>query len=158
VLASLGTAALTGQLDGAPSDSSTSPSTVFGTLGQSSGSSVDVPVASSDDKDPDWQAVSSAVAPAAVAIQVTTAPGSGEGSGVVIDDEGHILTNNHVVEGANDDTVQVTLHDGRIYEATITGLDPATDLAVVQLVDPPDDLRSAVLTDSDAVVVGEPVM
>lgn len=158
VLASLGTAALTGQLDGAPSDSSTAPSTVFGTLGQSSGSSVDVPVASSDETDPDWQAVSSAVAPAVVAIQVTTASGSGEGSGVVIDDEGHIITNNHVVEGANDDTVQVTLHDGRIYEATITGLDPATDLAVVQLVDPPDDLRSAVLTDSDAVVVGEPVM
>ena len=158
VLASLGTAALTGQLGGAPADAGTSQSTVFGTLGQASDSSVNVPVASSDETNPDWQAVSSAVAPAVVAIQVTTASGSGEGSGVVIDGEGHILTNNHVVEGANDDTVQVTLNDGRIYEAKITGLDPATDLAVVQLVDPPDDLRSAVLADSDAVVVGEPVM
>lgn len=158
VLASLGTAALTGQLSGSPADTGTSQSTVFGTLGQASDSSVNVPVASSDETNPDWQAVSSAVAPAVVAIQVTTASGSGEGSGVVIDSEGHILTNNHVVEGANDDTVQVTLSDGRIYEATITGLDPATDLAVVQLVDPPDDLRSAVIADSDAVVVGEPVM
>lgn len=157
VLASLGTAAVTGQFDG-DKNSTTTTSSAFGSIGQKSDSSVSVPVASSTVTNPDWQKVTSAVAPSVVAIAVTTPEGSGEGSGVVIDDEGHILTNDHVVAGANDDTVQVTLYDGRIYEATITGLDPATDLAVVKLVDPPSDLKSAVFADSADVVVGEPVM
>ena len=156
VLASLGTAAVTGQF-GSDGSSSTSSSS-FGSIGQQGDSSVAVPVASSTVTNPDWQAVSSAVAPSVVAIAVTTAEGAGEGSGVIIDAEGHILTNDHVVTGAVDDTVQVTLSDGRIYEATITGLDPATDLAVVKLVDPPSDLKSAVFADSTEVVVGEPVM
>lgn len=156
VLASLGTAAVTGQFD-ADRDSST-PSSSFGSIGQKGDSSVSVPVASSTVTNPDWQAVTSAVAPSVVAIAVTTPEGSGEGSGVIIDGEGHILTNDHVVSGANDDTVQVTLYDGRIFEAKITGLDPATDLAVVKLVDPPSDLKSAVFADSADVVVGEPVM
>ena len=156
VLASLGTAAVTGQFDG--DKNSTSASSVFGSIGQKGDSSVSVPVASSTVTNPDWQAVTSAVAPSVVAITVTTAEGGGEGSGVIIDGEGHILTNDHVVSGANNDTVQVTLNDGRIFEAKITGLDPATDLAVVKLVDPPSDLKSAVFANSSDVVVGEPVM
>ena len=156
VLASLGTAAVTGQFDGDRASTTTSSS--FGSIGQKDDSSVSVPVDSSSSSNPDWQAVTSAVAPSVVAIAVTTPEGSGEGSGVIIDGEGHILTNDHVVSGANDDTVQVTLYDGRIYEAKITGLDPATDLAVVKLVDPPSDLKSAVFADSADVVVGEPVM
>ena len=52
----------------------------------------------------------------------------------------------------------MTLTDGRLYEATIVGLDPSTDLAVVQIVDPPEDLVPATLGDSDAVTVGAPVM
>jgi putative serine protease PepD len=135
-----------------------SPATSFGSIGKQSDASVSVPVSSSTVTNPDWQAVSAAVAPAVVAIQVTSAEGTAEGSGVIIDGEGHILTNDHVVSGAQDGAVHVTLDDGRLYDATIVGLDPATDLAVIALVDPPSDLKSAVFADSNTVVVGEPVM
>lgn len=156
VLASVGTAALTGQI-GSDSAAGTTSSTGYSSIGKQSGSSGAVPVAESTDGSADWKAVSAAVAPSVVAIKVTTAEGQGEGSGVVIDDQGHILTNDHVVSGANDDTVQVTFADGRVYDAKIVGLDPATDLAVVQLVDPPDDLQPAVFADS-SVTVGDAVM
>ncbi|GAA4725123.1 hypothetical protein GCM10023216_14220 [Isoptericola chiayiensis] len=116
------------------------------------------PVASSTSENPDWQAVTSAVAPSVVAIQVTSQAGGSEGSGVVIDEAGHVLTNNHVVSGAANDTVQVTLSDGRLYEATIVGTDPTTDLAVVQLTDPPEDLQPAAFGDSDSVQVGDSVL
>lgn len=105
-----------------------------------------------------WEEIASQVAPSVVAIQVVRGGGEGEGSGVIIDGDGRIVTNNHVVAGAIDDTVQVTLSDGRIYDATIIGLDPSTDLAVVQLVDPPTDLQPASFADSDDVLVGNPVM
>jgi putative serine protease PepD len=119
--------------------------------------SVAAPVASSSNQNPDWQAVTAAVAPSVVAIQVSGQQGGSEGSGVIIDDAGHIVTNNHVVAGA-DGTVQVTLSDGRLYEAEIVGTDPTTDLAVVKLVDAPDDLQSATVGDSDAVQVGDSVL
>ncbi|ACZ20690.1 trypsin-like serine protease with C-terminal PDZ domain [Sanguibacter keddieii DSM 10542] len=157
VLASVGTAALTGQI-GSDSAAGTTSSTGYSSIGKQSGSSGAVPVAESTDGSADWKAVSAAVAPSVVAIKVTTQQGEGEGSGVVIDDQGHILTNDHVVSGAVDDTVKVTLSDGRVYEAKIVGLDPATDLAVVKLVDPPEDLQPAVLADSSQVNVGDAVM
>lgn len=116
------------------------------------------PVASSSDQNPDWQAVTSAVAPSVVAIQVSGQAGGSEGSGVVLDAEGHVLTNNHVVASASEGTVQVTLSDGRLYEATIVGTDPTTDLAVVQLDDAPDDLQPATFGDSEAVQVGDSVL
>ncbi|ANC31273.1 S1C family serine protease [Isoptericola dokdonensis] len=116
------------------------------------------PVASSTDQNPDWQAVTAAVAPSVVAIQVSSQAGGSEGSGVIIDDAGHVVTNNHVVAGAADGSVQVTLSDGRLFEATIVGTDPTTDLAVVQLVDAPDDLQPATVGDSDAVQVGDSVL
>ncbi|MFJ4107583.1 S1C family serine protease [Oerskovia enterophila] len=152
VLASAGTAGLLSVLDG----SGSAPSSLA-SVGENKENTT-VPVASSTSENPDWQAVTSAVAPSVVSIQVTTASGGGEGSGVVIDTEGHVLTNNHVVEGAQGDTVQVTLSDGRLYEAKIVGLDPTTDLAVVKLVDPPSNLTPASFGDSDEVTVGESVL
>ncbi len=152
VLASAGTAGLLSVLDG----SGSAPRSLA-SVGENKENTT-VPVASSTSENPDWQAVTSAVAPSVVSIQVTTASGGGEGSGVVIDTEGHVLTNNHVVEGAQDDTVQVTLSDGRLYEAKIVGLDPTTDLAVVELVDPPSNLTPASFGDSDDVKVGESVL
>ena len=105
-----------------------------------------------------WETVAAAVAPTVVAIDVTTASGEAQGSGVIYDAAGHIITNNHVVTGAKDDTVTVTLSDGRLYDAKIVGLDSSTDLAVVKIVDPPSDLAVAQFADSDAVVVGNAVM
>jgi putative serine protease PepD len=123
-------------------------------VGQTTSQSV--PVKSSTVENPDWTSVTSAVQESVVAIQVESQGGGAEGSGVVLDSEGRILTNNHVVADAQ--TVQVTLSDGRVYEADIVGTDPTTDLAVVQLTDPPSDLKPAKFGDSSDVVVGEPVM
>ncbi|MBD8079498.1 S1C family serine protease [Cellulosimicrobium arenosum] len=116
------------------------------------------PVSSSSSQNPDWEAVTQAVAPSVVAIQVQTEAGGAEGSGVIVDDQGHVVTNNHVVGGATDGTVQVSLSDGRLFTAKVVGTDPTTDLAVVQIQDAPDDLVPATLGDSDAVTVGESVL
>ncbi|QJW37654.1 S1C family serine protease [Cellulosimicrobium protaetiae] len=151
VLASVGTAGLTGAF-GADQDS-----TSLADVGQQQEATA-APVADSSSQNPDWEAVTTAVAPSVVAIQVQTQQGGAEGSGVIIDDQGHVVTNNHVVSGAENGTVQVTLSDGRLFEAKIVGLDPATDLAVVQIVDAPDDLQPATLGDSDDVSVGESVL
>jgi putative serine protease PepD len=104
----------------------------------------------------DWRAVADAVRPSVVAIAVISSSGSGEGSGVIVDDAGHVLTNNHVVGGA--ERIKVTLADGRVYDATLVGTDPTTDLAVVAITDAPDDLKPAAIGDSDAVEVGDAVM
>lgn len=104
----------------------------------------------------DWQAVSAAVGNAVVAIAVALNDGTSQGSGVIYDASGHIITNNHVVQGAKQ--IQVTLADGRIYEARLTGTDPATDLAVIELVNPPKDLVVATVGDSESLAIGQGVM
>ena len=108
---------------------------------------------------PDWTATAKAVAPSVVSIAVTSGQTGGQGSGVVIDNQGHILTNNHVATGAGADaTISVTLNDGRTYDAKIVGTDPSTDLAVLLLNNPPSDLVPMSIGDSSQVVVGQPVM
>ena len=79
----------------------------------------------------------------------------GNGSGVIISAEGQILTNNHVVERA--DEVTVTLTDGREFDARVVGRDPKTDLAVLQ-VDVAESLPVAPLGNSDKMRVGDWVM
>lgn len=83
--------------------------------------------------------------------------GGGLGSGVIIDAEnGYILTNNHVVADANE--IMITLQNGtRRYEAQVIGTDPPTDLAVLQMKNPPQ-LQAAVLGDSNQLKVGEWVL
>ena len=76
----------------------------------------------------------------------------GLGSGCILDPEGHVLTNNHVVGGA--DKLKVTLPDGRSFDAKVTGTDEKTDLAVIQLIDA-KDLPTVKLGDSDDANVGE---
>jgi putative serine protease PepD len=78
---------------------------------------------------------------------------------VILDKAGRIVTNNHVVSGTGaGSTVQVVLSDGRRYKATVLGTDSSTDLAVIKLSDPPNDLTPAVLGNSSEVSVGDSVM
>jgi putative serine protease PepD len=116
------------------------------------------PVTGSSSAAPDWEAVAAAVEPSVVAVQVTSQNGSGEGSGVILDKNGQILTNNHVVAGASGGTVQVTLADGRGYNAKVVGTDASTDLAVIKIENPPSNLKPATLGASSAVKVGDHVM
>jgi putative serine protease PepD len=117
------------------------------------------PVIQADGSAPDWAATAKAVSPSVVAIKVTSAQAEGEGSGVILDKAGHIITNNHVATGAGSAaTITVTLDDGRTYPATIAGTDPSTDLAVLTLTAPPADLVPISIGDSDALTVGQPVM
>ena len=76
---------------------------------------------------------------------------TGVGSGVIYDSQGHILTNNHVVEGA--DKLTVALPDGRSFDGKVVGTDPDTDLAVVQIQG--DNLPVAQLGDSSQLGVGD---
>jgi S1-C subfamily serine protease len=77
------------------------------------------------------------------------------GSGFLIDDEGHILTNAHVVEGAKD--VEVQLGNGDTQSAEIVGTDPSTDIALLK-VDNTDGVDPLPLGESDSVQVGDPVV
>ncbi len=80
---------------------------------------------------------------------------SGAGSGVIINANGTILTNNHVVEGTTE--IIVTLSDKQEYKARVLGRDPKTDLAVIKI-DSKGSLKAALLGDSDAARVGEWVL
>lgn len=83
--------------------------------------------------------------------QERTVPRIGKGSGFIVSKDGYILTNNHVVEGA--DKIRVTLLDGRTFSARKVGQDPTFDLAVIQI--KASNLPVLTLGDSDATEVGE---
>ncbi|SDJ79121.1 S1C family serine protease [Nonomuraea jiangxiensis] len=99
--------------------------------------------------------VAAKVQPTVVMIEGQT----GEGSGVVLSEDGLILTNNHVVEGAAQGGGQMTVKfsDGKTARATVVGTDPATDLAVIKA-EGVSGLSKATLGDSDALKVGDPVL
>lgn len=78
----------------------------------------------------------------------------GSGSGVIISEDGYIVTNNHVVDGADD--LEVTLYDNRSYKATIIGTDPTTDLALLRIDE--EGLPTLPFVNSDEVKIGEWVM
>jgi putative serine protease PepD len=79
-----------------------------------------------------------------------------QGSGFVYDTDGHIVTNDHVVEGAT--SVKVTFANGATYKATVVGTDPSTDLAVIKVDAPSSLLHPLDLADSDNVAVGDGVV
>ena len=81
-------------------------------------------------------------------------PEQGQGSGFILDKQGHILTNNHVIDNAQ--MIEVTLWNKRKYKATVVGIDPNHDVALLQIHDVPD-LDPAVLADSAGLVVGQRV-
>jgi S1-C subfamily serine protease len=82
-------------------------------------------------------------------------PAEGVGSGVIIDERCHVLTNNHVVEEAQ--RLKITLTDGRIFNGRVRGTDEATDLAVVKL-DSTETLPFAALGNSDNLKIGQIVI
>jgi S1-C subfamily serine protease len=79
-----------------------------------------------------------------------------QGSGFVYDDAGHVVTNQHVVDGA--DSISVRFWNGATYRATLVGTDPSTDLAVVKVDAPSSLLHPLALGDSSGVEVGEGVV
>ncbi|WP_281542243.1 Do family serine endopeptidase [Maribacter aestuarii] len=81
-------------------------------------------------------------------------PMYGSGSGVIIDEKGHIVTNNHVINNASE--LEVTLHNNETYKAIVIGADPATDLALLKVKG--ENLKALSFVDSDDVEIGEWVL
>lgn len=86
--------------------------------------------------------------------QIETPKRQGAGSGVIISSDGYIVTNNHVVEGADD--IEITLNDNREFKATVVGMDANTDLALLKI--DGKELPTLVIGDSDELKVGEWVL
>lgn len=103
--------------------------------------------------------IANKVLPSVVSIRVMTSRGGEEGSGSIISSDGLILTNNHVVAGAEDGRakMEVTLNDGRTLEADLVAADQPTDIAVIKAKNV-TDLQPIEFGDSDMVNVGEDVM
>jgi S1-C subfamily serine protease len=101
------------------------------------------------------QAVVAKVRPAVVQVNVVTSQGQGLGSGVIIDERGYIITNNHVVERAG--RIQVVLYDGTTLPANLVGASSIDDLAVLK-VTPKGKLTVATLGDSSQLRVGHEVL
>ncbi|WP_201788576.1 S1C family serine protease [Rathayibacter sp. VKM Ac-2630] len=102
-------------------------------------------------------AVAAKATPSVVTIAVSGGSSAGTGSGIVLSDDGYVLTNTHVVTldgGVADAAVTVTTSDGRIYDATIVGTDPTLDLAVIKLTDA-SDLTPITFADSSEINVGD---
>ncbi|OJU83442.1 MAG: hypothetical protein BGO11_09110 [Solirubrobacterales bacterium 70-9] len=90
-------------------------------------------------------------------IESKVAEGVASGSGVVLDDEGHVLTNNHVVEGGEE--ISVSLEEGgEMYRAEVVGTEPNKDLALLKVEAPASKLHPLKLGDSDEMEVGDPVV
>ncbi|OLO35581.1 serine protease [Streptomyces sp. MNU77] len=137
-----GTATLVGQLNGEGSGATGSGGAVNGTtVSQSSKGTV--------------SGVAEAVSPAIVEIGAASSAGRSTGSGVVITGDGEIVTNNHVISGAQQ--IQVTLSTGRTYTADVVGTDPDKDLALIKLRNA-SGLKTATLGDSSQVKVGDQVV
>ncbi|TFC50186.1 PDZ domain-containing protein [Cryobacterium sp. TMT2-10] len=114
---------LTNQSSGIPADQATGPQSV---------------VVNNTDSVNQITAVAAKASPSVVTIDASSGSSGGTGSGVVLTQDGYVLTNTHVVTldgAAADATLQVTGNDGKLYAATIVGTDPVSDLAVVKLTD-----------------------
>lgn len=103
------------------------------------------------------EAVAAKALPSVVSIGIESADGGGIGSGVILDTDGNILTNYHVIQGAQ--AIMVTVNDETSYEAELVGVDESSDLAVIRLVDAEGaNLTPIEIGDSDSLAVGEWVM
>ena len=101
-----------------------------------------------------------AASPSVITLSVNSPTGSGNGSGVMLTEDGYALTNSHVVTlggSTNDVNVTAQAWDGRIYEAEVIGTDPTNDIAVIKL-EGSTDFQPIGIKDSDSLNVGEPVV
>ncbi len=102
-------------------------------------------------------AVAAKASPSVVTISVTSTSAGGTGSGVILSKDGYILTNAHVVTldgAAADASITVQTNDGRLLDASVVGIDPIYDLAVIK-VDDAEDLQPATFADSSDLNVGD---
>jgi S1-C subfamily serine protease len=102
------------------------------------------------------EAVIARVQPAVVQVNVTAQNGTGIGSGVILNKNGYIVTNNHVVGGAQ--AIKVVLYNGTSLAAQLVGTDATDDLAVIKITPPAAGLTVASLGDSSKLVVGQEVL
>src|SRR5205085_3758536 len=136
--------------------SAPSSSTTVGTLEPGTASTTPIPQVTSGNIDAVREAVIARVKPAVVQVNVSTGNGAALGSGVIIDRRGYIVTNNHVVNGAQ--SISVVLYDGIQVPAQLAGTDPADDLAVLKITPPAAGLTVATLGDSSKLQVGQDVL
>jgi putative serine protease PepD len=115
------------------------------------GSSGQAPPAAANRAPDSLAGVAKKVLPSVVTVHVTGAIGSG----FVISEEGYVVTNDHVVEGANG-KISVSFSDGSTATASVVGRDPESDIAVIKVAKP--NLTSVVFGDSDSIAVGDPVL
>lgn len=109
---------------------------LWGPAGQTTASGGTVVTVNNTESVNNTTAVAAKVVPSVVTISATASNSAGTGSGVILSEDGYVLTNTHVVtlDGATaNPTLSVTTSDGRIYAATIVGTDPTYDLAVIKL-------------------------
>lgn len=138
---------LTSQASGTTTTSTTNP-----------GGTVTTKVVQGDTSNPDWSVTAAAVEKSVVSITVTSGSSGDEGTGVVVDSSGHVVTNNHVVSSAGTGATITVQIGNASYPATVVGTDPSTDLAVLKITDPPSGLAPITFADSSTVSVGDPVM
>jgi putative serine protease PepD len=103
----------------------------------------------------DVATIAAAVSPSVVEVSATLSNGTSTGSGVIITSGGEVVTNNHVVSGAN--SIKVTTSDGKSYTAKVVGTDSKKDLALIKL-ENASGLKAATLGNSDGVQVGDEVV
>ncbi len=151
-----GTGLFAGWQFGRTSNSSSSNSGSVATLQPGNTPAVTVPQLTSNNVEAVREAVIAKVRPAVVQVNVTLQNGNAIGSGVIIDGRGYIVTNNHVVNGAQ--TLEVVLYDGTHLSAQIAGTDPADDLAVIKVTPPKNGLTTVKLGDSSKLQVGQDVL
>ncbi|WP_239179979.1 S1C family serine protease [Corynebacterium singulare] len=145
---------VTGAVVGAMNNDKDSTSTVNEVLQQQ-------PVVNSTGKEPadgSVEEVASKVLPAVVSIFSMTRSGGAEGSGSIISPDGYVLTNHHVVAGADQGgRLEVTMNDGSHHSATFVASDATTDVAVIKI-DDAKDLPFLQFGDSDSAAVGQEVV
>ncbi len=151
-----GTGLFAGWEFGRTNNASSAVSSVATLQPGNSSSNVTIPQLTSNNLEAVREAVIAKVQPAVVQVNVTLQGNGAIGSGVIIDGRGYIVTNDHVVSGAQ--TLEVVLYNGTRLTAQVAGTDPADDLAIIKVTPPKNGLTTVKLGDSSKLTVGEDVL